>query len=150
MNVDHPDSGVGSGGSTLVPTTILLWSIIGILAHGVLALMWLLFSWVPWIIPFRAAQVAISCVGIGLHAFAFPMVITQRWWYPQFLKLGGGTLYLLFGIILFVGSVFLSSALVREDEIHYRQSLDRLEALLVKEGTDQPNASEPDATMPPR
>ena len=118
------------------PRIILLWAGLGILFHGLLTLLCLAFSWVPWIIPFRFAQVFVSLVGLVLHAIAFSMTIKHQWRYPQFLKRAGGTPYLLVGVIFFVGSYAVAGSLVRRDETRFQQHLDLLDEIRARPGLD--------------
>lgn len=109
-----------------IPQSILGWSVLGIVVHGLLALNWAFTSWVPWVIPNLIAQICVSLVGLLIHVFAFRMVKRNRWRFPLVLIRGSGTTYFLFTVCMLIASFALSASMVRRDEARYQEHLERV------------------------
>ena len=112
--------------------TLRLWASLALAFHVMLALSWLLTSWVPWLKPQREMQFLVSSLGAVIHGWIIRQSLrdTRNSFFG--LSIFCATPYLLASVGLYLLTFYVTSSMIYRDEVRYKTHLDHVTEIQVR------------------
>lgn len=106
-----------------------LWASLALAFHVMLAMSWLLTSWVPWIKPQREMQFLVSMLGAVIHGWIIRQSMRDVRNSFFGLSIFYAVPYLLASVGLYLLTFYVTSSMIYRDEVRYKTHLDRVKEI---------------------